>query len=200
MQEGFVDLLQAIPELQVEIRYATAHNLTGRPLDGYEAEKAVGTVQMAQALQKAFAMAKKLGYGMRVYDAYRPQRAVDHFVRWSQTPEDGLTKQEFYPALEKADLFPQGYIARKSGHSRGSVVDLTLTKDGQPVEMGTAFDFMDERSHHPNTEVSQEAQYHRAVLRAIMAYAGFAPYHAEWWHYLLMEEPYPDTYFDFVIV
>ena len=129
MKSGFVDLAEYLPGLAVEARYATAENLTGHPLAGYRAEKALATVEAAQALRIAFDLARELGYGMMVYDAYRPQKAVDDFVRWSEAPEDGLTKARYYPALEKTRLFPLGYIARKSGHSRGSTIDLTLTKD-----------------------------------------------------------------------
>lgn len=200
MEHGFVDLARAVPGIAAEIRYATAHNLTGKPLAGYTAEKALATQEAAVALGMAFDLAMKLGYGMLIYDAYRPQKAVDDFVRWSETPEDGLTKAEFYPAQDKARLFDLGYIARRSGHSRGSTIDLTLTKNGEPVDMGGGFDLMDERSHHNAPGLTAEQQRNRRVLCAIMAYAGFAPYECEWWHYRLMKEPYPDRYFDFDIV
>lgn len=199
MHEGFVDLAQAVPGIEVEARYATAHNLTGHPLAGYRANKAFGCREMAEALKTAFGLAQQYGYGMRIYDAYRPQKAVRDFVTWSLEPEDGTTKAEFYPELTKADLFPMGYIAERSGHTRGSVVDLTLTRDGMPVDMGTGFDLMSDLSHHNNREVTPEQQRNRAILRAIMAYAGFDCYSAEWWHYRLMDEPYPETYFDFDI-
>ena len=200
MEKNFVDLAACLPGLAVEARYATAHNLAGHPLAGYCAKKALATLEAAQALGKAFALAQQLGYGMLVYDAYRPQKAVDDFVRWSEMPEDGLTKAEFYPALEKTQLFPLGYIARKSGHSRGSTIDLTLTRDGVPVDMGGGFDLMDERSHHNAPGLTAHQEENRRRLCAIMAYAGFAPYECEWWHYRLMKEPCPDCYFDFDIV
>lgn len=200
MHEGFVNLCEAIPGMACEARYATAHNLTGHPLAGYLAPKALGCREMAEALAVAFAKAQELGYGMLIYDAYRPQKAVGDFVKWSLEPETGETKAEFYPELTKADLFPQGYIAERSGHTRGSVVDLTLTRDGVPVDMGTCFDYMGDRSHHNSREVTQAQWHNRATLRAIMAYAGFDCYSAEWWHYRLMDEPYPDTYFDFDIL
>ncbi len=199
MKNGFVDLVAYLPGLEVCPRYATATNLTGHPLNGYLAEKALATEEAAAALGKAFALARQLGYGMLVYDAYRPQKAVDDFVLWSEKPEDGLTKAAYYPALEKTQLFPLGYIARKSGHSRGSTIDLTLTRDGMPVDMGGGFDLMDERSHHNAPGLTREQEENRRRLCAIMAYAGFAPYECEWWHYRLMKEPYPDTYFDFNI-
>ncbi len=198
MHEGFCDLCQAIPGLRAEIRYAGGHNLTGKPLDGYFAPRALATVEAARALATAYGEARRLGYGMLVYDAYRPQKAVDAFVRWSLEPEDGSTKAEFYPELDKTALFPQGYIARRSGHSRGSTIDLTLTDaSGVPVDMGTTFDFMSARSHHNASGLTGRQVRNRATLCALMAYAGFEAYENEWWHYRLMGEPYPETYFDF---
>lgn len=199
MDKGFVDLQLAVPGVSTEIRYATAHNLTGHPLAGYHVPKAIGTEESAEALLRASKIAQGQGFGLLIYDAYRPQKAVNDFVRWAALPEDGLTKAEFYPELEKDMLFPQGYIASRSGHSRGSVVDLTLTWKGQAVDMGTGFDFMSLKSHHGYRGLTEEQWQHRALLRAIMAGAGFSPYECEWWHYRLMDEPYPDTYFDFDI-
>ena len=199
MQPGFVDLGAYIPGIAVDARYATAHNLTGHPLAGYRAEKAFCTVEAANALAKAAEVFRQMGYGVLIYDAYRPQKAVDDFVAWSQEPENFATKAEFYPALEKTDLFPMGYIARKSGHTRGSTIDLTLTKNGVPIDMGTCFDLMDDLSHHGAAGVTEAQERNRALLRGVMCWAGFAPYENEWWHYRLMTEPYPDTYFDFDI-
>lgn len=200
MHAGFVDLLKVIPGIQSDIRYATSHNLTGHPLAGYRAAKALATREAADALTIAFREARRLGYGMLVYDAYRPQKAVDDFVRWSREPETGETKAEFYPELAKEQLFPLGYIAERSGHSRGSTIDLTLTDAaGHPLDMGSCFDFMGERSHHGAAGLTDQQNRNRALLRGIMAYAGFAPYENEWWHYRLMGEPYPDTCFDFDI-
>ena len=197
----FVDLTEAVPGVLAEVRYATSHNLTGHPLAGYTAPRALATREAAQALAIAFAQAQRLGYGMLVYDAYRPQKAVDDFVRWSRLPEDGETREEFYPHLDKGQLFPLGYIALRSGHSRGSTIDLTLTDAaGRPVDMGGGFDLMDERSHHNAPGLTAEQERHRRTLCALMAYAGFAPYECEWWHYRLMKEPYPDEAFDFDIV
>ncbi len=199
MKQGFVDLCEAIPGLRAEIRYATAHNLTGHPLDGYLTGCAVATEEAAHALANAWQVAQKLGYGMLIYDAYRPQKAVNDFVRWSSQAEDNLTKAEFYPTLDKTQLFPLGYIALRSGHSRGSTIDLTLTVQDVPINMGTTFDFMNDSSHHGAPGLTPEQQKNRSILCGIMAYAGFAPYENEWWHYRLMSEPYPDTYFDFDI-
>ena len=200
MHPGFVDLSEAVPGIRTDVRSATAHTLTGHPLAGYRAAKAVATREAAAALASAFEAARRLGYGMLIYDAYRPQKAVDDFARWSREPETGETKAEFYPALEKADLFPLGYIAEKSGHSRGSTVDLTLTDaSGAPLDMGTCFDFMSERSHHGAAGLTEAQSRNRAMLRDMMIRAGFVPYENEWWHYRLADEPYPHTYFDFDI-
>ena len=193
LHQGFCDLGKEIPELIMDIRYATPHNLTGHPLNGYNAPKAVGTWELCQAMKRACRLAGKQRF--RVFDAYRPQRAVTDFVIWAQEPENGQTRAEFYPALMKADLFPQGYIALKSGHSRGSTIDLTL----EGFDMGTPFDRMDDLSHHGAPGVTPRQAFNRKQLKAIMESAGFVAYENEWWHYRLAEEPYPDTYFDFVI-
>lgn len=199
MHPGFVDLAAYIPGVAVEARYASHHNLTGHPLAGYRANKALATREAADALAKAAEVFRGMGYGLLVYDAYRPQKAVNDFVIWSGEPEDGSTRAEFYPALQKDQLFPLGYIARSSGHTRGSTIDLTLTRDGQPIDMGTGFDLMDDTSHHGAAGMTHEQERNRALLRGVMCWAGFAPYENEWWHYRLMSEPYPDTYFDFDI-
>ena len=197
MQKGFVDLAEYIPGVQVDARYAGNHNLVGVPLDGYRANKAFATREAADALAGAADIFAQLGYGVLVYDAYRPQKAVDHFVRWAAEPESGATRAEFYPDLEKEQLFPLGYIARRSGHTRGSTIDLTLTKDGLPIDMGTDFDWMMDRSHHGASGLTEQQQKNRAILRGVMCFAGFRPIESEWWHYTLMTEPYPETYFDF---
>ena len=199
MHPGFVDLAEYVPGAAVEARYASAHNLTGHPLAGYRANKALATREAADALARAAEVFRNMGYGILIFDAYRPQKAVDDFVRWSSEPENHATRAAFYPALEKTQLFPLGYIARKSGHTRGSTIDLTLTRNGVPVDMGTDFDLMDDRSHHGAEGLSPEQAQNRALLRGVMCWAGFAPYENEWWHYRLMSEPYPDTYFDFDI-
>lgn len=199
MHPGFVDLQQLYPSLQLDIRYAGRHNLAGHPLAGYNAPRALMTREAAAAFGKAVEAFEQLGYGILVYDTYRPQKAVTDFVTWSRQPEDNTTKAEFYPRLEKASLFPQGYIALHSGHSRGSTIDLTLTKDGNPIDMGTCFDYMDELSHHDCTQITPQQLQNRETLRRVMLDAGFDDYDCEWWHYRLHDEPYPDTYFDFDI-
>ena len=199
MHQGFVDLAEYIPGVQVDARYAGHHNLVGEPLDGYRAAKALATREAADALAKAVSVFAQLGYGVLVYDAYRPQKAVDHFVRWAAAPETGLTRAEFYPDLDKTQLFPLGYIAAHSGHTRGSTIDLTLTKNGVPVDMGTGFDWMMDLSHHGIAGLTAEQESNRAILRGVMSWACFRPIESEWWHYVLLTEPYPEEYFDFDI-
>ncbi len=200
LPEGFVYLDEVVPGFCWDAKYATADNLTGAPLDGYSVNRVVGTRELADALVLAAEYFAGLGYRLYGFDAYRPQRGVQSFVDWAQRPEDGRTKAAFYPALDKAQLFPLGYIAERSGHSRGSSVDLTLaTPDGAPVDMGGDFDLMDDRSHHDYTDLTETQLANRKLLLDGMLKFGFKSYINEWWHYNLAEEPYPETYFDFVI-
>ena len=197
---GFVDLVEAIPGLRAEVRYATAHNLTGHPLAGYLAPRALATRQAAEALQNALNATREAGCGLLVYDAYRPQKAVADFAAWARQPEDFSTKAEFSPAIDKTRLFELGYIAQRSGHSRGSTIDLTLTDPaGSPLAMGTCFDWMGDESHHGYAALPSPVLARRRLLRRLMEAAGFLPYENEWWHYTLAREPFPDKYFDFDI-
>ena len=169
-------------------------------VEGYLRNTAVGTLELARALERAQALAGERGLSLMVWDAFRPQRAVDCFAAWAARPEDGRTKARHYPRVDKSQLFELGYIAYSSGHSRGSTVDLTLLDaDGAELDMGTCFDFMDEASHHDSPLVSRECTARRDLLRGIMEQAGFKPYQNEWWHYTLANEPFPDTYFDFPV-
>ncbi|NNF02917.1 MAG: M15 family metallopeptidase [Rhodothermales bacterium] len=194
--DPLVRLSEAVPEVAVDARYFGSDNFIGRPIDGYEADDAMLTGEAAAALQTAARLASESGYGILVYDAYRPQRAVDHFVRWGRNLADTTMKARYYPHVPKAELFDRGYIASRSGHSRGSTIDLTLTRNGSAVDMGTPFDFFDELSHTENPGIPDSAMAHRLDLRDIMSEAGFRNYAREWWHYSLIDEPYPDTYFD----
>lgn len=200
LPEGFVFLDEVVPGLCWDAKYATCDNLTGAPLNGYRVNRLVGSRALAAALVPAAAHFAGLGYRLYGFDAYRPQRGVQSFVDWAARPEDGRTKARFYPALDKEQLFPLGYIAARSGHSRGSSIDLTLaTADGAPLDMGGDFDLMDERSHHDFADLSAEQLRNRRILREGMLKFGFLSYEREWWHYTLAAEPYPDTYFDFPI-
>ena len=197
---GFVYVRDIIPSITEDIRYAGNHNFIGRPVDGYAAPRAVLTVEAAMALSAAAKAFTAKGYTLLVYDGYRPQRAVNHFMRWAEDIADIAAKAEFYPDLDKAELFERGYIARRSGHSRGSTVDLTLLDSaGQPLDMGGEFDWFSPISGHDYADLTDEQKANRLLLKTGMMEAGFLPYSEEWWHYRLKDEPYPDTYFDFVI-
>jgi D-alanyl-D-alanine dipeptidase len=196
---AFVD--EFVPGVRWDAKYATWDNFTGRPLDGYLANRIVGTTALCAALERARDEAADLGLGLLLWDGYRPQRAVDRFVDWSNQPEDGRTKPRHYPNIGRADMFGRGYVAAKSGHSRGSTVDLTLCHldTGELVSMGGDHDLMDSISHHGATGISRDQTMNRQNLCYIMEMSGFRAYDCEWWHYTLKDEPFPDTYFDFPI-
>ena len=195
---GFVDLARVAPTIALDLRYAGSHNFVGEPIEGYAKARAILSHPAAAALARVQEELAPFGLGLLVYDAYRPQRAVDHFVRWAANHEDLRMKAEFYPRVEKARLFELGYIAEKSGHSRGSTVDLTLISlaDGTPLEMGSPWDFFDPVSWPADATISASARAHRLLLRALMVRHGFRPYEKEWWHFTLENEPFPESYFD----
>ena len=201
LPDGFVYVTDVIPTAQLEIRYFSEDNFVGAVIDGYEAPKAILTVEAAEALKKAADILEEQGYYIKIFDAYRPQRAVDHFVRWSKDLDDTKMKEKYYPDLDKSVLFELGYIAEKSGHSRGSTVDLTLVEisSGKELDMGSGFDFFGDISNHGTHLITPEQEKNRNILRDAMVEAGFKVYPEEWWHYTLENEPYPDTYFDFPV-
>ena len=192
----FVDEL--VPGIRWDAKYATWDNFTGTPVDGYVANRIVGTRALCAALQEVRDKAASLGFGVLLWDAYRPQRAVDRFVRWATEPEDGRTKPRHYPNIDRAEMFELGYVAARSGHSRGSTVDLTLyhLATGELAAMGGDHDLMDAISHHGAEGITPVEATNRHHLRSVMEGCGFASYPYEWWHYTLKDEPYPDTYFD----
>lgn len=196
-----VDVREIEPSIRADIRYVGSNNFVGTPVDGYEAAKCLLSRPAAEALASVQRDLAAEGLGLLVYDCYRPQRAVDHFVRWAADTTDLSTKAEFYPNVDKARLFAEGYIAERSGHSRGSTADLTLVSDdtAEPVDMGTPYDFFDPRSHTESSEVTDEQLANRLRLRDAMEAGRFQNYTAEWWHYTLRDEPYPDDYFDLPI-
>ena len=199
---GFVSLAEAAPDVILEIRYYSTYNFVGERVDGYEEPCALMTKEAAEALNNAAAEAEEQGYRLKVYDAYRPQMAVDHFVRWAEDVDDTAMKAYFYPELDKSVLFDQGYIDAKSGHSRGSTIDLTLfdMDTGKEVDMGGTFDYFGELSHPDYVgDLTQEQIDNRNTLRDIMVDNGFKPLDTEWWHFTLVDEPYPDTYFTFPV-
>jgi D-alanyl-D-alanine dipeptidase len=199
--DTFVDAASVAPGLIVETRYATAHNFVGVPIDGYERPVCYLTKPAAAALALVVSDLEPKGLTLKVYDCYRPTRAVAHFVRWARDLGDTRMKAEFYPHVDKSTLFRDGYIAARSGHSRGSTVDLTLVRraDGATLEMGTPFDFFSPRSWPSDKRVGAEAQANRMLLAQAMRRRGFAPYDKEWWHFTLRREPYPHAYFDFPV-
>ena len=190
-----------MPDAILEIRYYSTYNFVGDRVDGYERPVAYLTKEAAAALRAASDDCIARGYRLKVYDAYRPQRAVSHFMRWAKDVGDVRMKPYFYPNLDKSVLFDQGYIAEKSGHSRGSTVDLTLfdMKTEKEVDMGGTFDWFGEESHPDYKGVTEAQLANRMLLREIMLAHGFRPLAEEWWHFTLEDEPYPDTYFDFPV-
>ncbi|MFF5174490.1 M15 family metallopeptidase [Micromonospora sp. NPDC000089] len=219
-------LAQVDPSIAVDIRYATAHNFVGRPIDGYPEPLCLLTRPAAEALRRVQDAARARGRSLRVYDCYRPQRAVDDFVRWGADPGAQQMKAEFYPRVDKSRLFADGYLGAPTAHSRGSTLDLTLEPlpaptraagwtVGQPlvpctdpagrrfadggVDMGTGFDCFDALAHTDDPRVTGTARDNRDLLRQLMTREGFVNYDREWWHYRFAAEPYPDTYFDFPV-
>lgn len=202
MKDDFVFVDEFVPGVRWDAKYATWDNFTGKPVDGYLVNRIVGTTALCAALKRAREDAASAGFGLLLWDGYRPQRAVDRFLLWSEQPEDGRTKLRHYPNLDRAGMFGKGYVAAKSGHSRGSTVDLTLyhLASGELAPMGGDHDLMDSISHHGANGITQVETRNRQYLCSIMEACGFSAYDCEWWHYTLMDEPYPDTYFDFPIV
>lgn len=199
--QGFVDATTMAPGLVVEMRYAGSRNFVGRPIAGYEAARCLLSEAAAAALAEAQRALAASGHGLKVYDCYRPARAVADFAAWARDLDDQATKPDYYPNVDKDQLFALGYIAERSGHSRGSTVDVTLVDlaSGAELDMGTAYDLFDPRSWPSDTSVSAEAQANRRLLREAMIAHGFRPLREEWWHFTLEDETYPETYFDFPV-
>ena len=198
---GFVLLSDYVPHMIQEIRYFSTSNFIGERIDGYEEPCAILTAEAARALKAVSNELFVLGYRIKVFDAYRPARAVKQFVLWGIEDTDNRMKPYFYPYLNKQDLFAEGYIAKLSSHSRGSTVDLTLLdmKTGKEVDMGSPFDLFSEKSHPDYTDITDEQYDNRMLLQHVMIRNGFVPINCEWWHFTLKDEPYPDTYFDFPV-
>ena len=205
LPKEFVYLNEAIPSLSIEIRYATSNNFMGTPIKGYKStDKAVGTIELANALKKAEKVFNSYGLGIKIYDSYRPQRAVDDFIRWSKVRWDTINKESYYPNLNKNILFDLGFIAKKSGHSRGSTIDLTLIyidgeNKGMEIDMGGNWDYFGDLSYYSYSQITEKQKQNRKLLRETLINCGFIPYDKEWWHFTLKKEPFPNTYFDFII-
>ena len=198
---GFVILSDFVPSAVQEIRYHSTYNFIGDRIDGYEEPCALITKEAARALKSAANELIVQGYRLKVFDAYRPATAVKHFVLWGIEDTDIRMKPYFYPDLQKQELFSKGYIAKQSSHSRGSAVDLTLLDmiTGKELDMGSPFDYFGEISHPDFTGITDEQYDNRMRLRSVMLRNGFAPLDCEWWHFMLADEPYPDTYFSFPV-
>lgn len=225
LPSGFVYLSNVDPSIQQAMRYAGYHNFVGRPVTGYARSVCIVTRPTAEALKKVQKTLLTAGYSLKVYDCYRPQRAVSDFYTWSQNPAEQATKAEFYPRVAKQQLFDLGYIARQSGHSRGSTIDLTIVPlplqpeatytPGQKlvacyapqkkrfqdnsIDMGTGYDCLDSAAHVNNKLVTRQEYQNRQLLRNVMIKNGFVPYDNEWWHFTLKNEPYPNQAFDFLV-
>ena len=197
----FVLLSDAVPDAILEIRYYSTYNFVGDRIDGYEEPCALLTKEAAKALKEVSDDVISKGYRLKIFDAYRPQKAVTHFMNWAKDINDTRMKSYFYPELDKSVLFDQGYIAEKSGHSRGSTVDLTLfdMNTEKEVDMGGTFDYFGELSHPDYMEISAQQYKNRMILRDAMLAHGFKPLDEEWWHFTLKDEPFTDTYFTFPV-
>lgn len=198
---GFVVLADYVPAMVQEIRYYSTYNFIGERIDGYEEPCALLTVEAARALKAASNELFVKGYRLKVFDAYRPAAAVRQFVLWGIEDTDIRMKPYFYPELEKQELFRKGYIDKQSSHSRGSAVDLTLLdmRTGKEVDMGSPFDLFSELSHPDCRSITEEQYENRMLLQSAMVRNGFEPIFCEWWHFMLKDEPYPDTYFEFPV-
>ena len=198
---GFVLLSDYVPGIVQEIRYFSTYNFVGDRIDGYEEPCAILTVEAARALKEVSNELNAQGFRLKIFDAYRPAKAVRHFVLWGIEDLDLRMKPYFYPKLQKHECFAQGYIASQSGHSRGSTVDLTLLdmQTGREVDMGSPFDLFDEISHPDYRGVTDEQFNNRMLLQKAMVRSGFVPIDCEWWHFTLKDEPYPDVYFEFPV-
>jgi D-alanyl-D-alanine dipeptidase len=225
MPDTFVHIEEVIPNALLDIRYFGEHNFLGVNVDGYYASTCILTRQAAQALANVQKDLAPFNMTLKIYDCYRPQQAVDHFVRWAKDIDDTKTKKEFYPTVDKRNLFRDGYIAKRSGHSRGSTVDLTIVplpapiqpayKAGDPLkecylpagvrfadnslDMGTGFDCFHQLSHPENKDLGPQQRSNRLLLKTLMAKYGFRNLPEEWWHFTLNNEPHPDTYFNFPV-
>lgn len=199
LPKGFVYLDDIIPSAQYDIRYYGDYNFVGKRINGYKAPLAIMSLKGATALKKVNAELENKGYILVIYDAYRPQKGVNHFVRWSQDTHDVKMKKEFYPLLDKRNLFKLGFISSKSGHTRGSTVDLSLVhkSTGKEVDMGASFDFFGNISNHGTKLITKQQTGNRNLLKNVMVKYGFKPYSKEWWHYTLTNEPFPKQYFNF---
>ena len=201
LPKGFSYVSEIDATIKKELRYGTSNNFIGKPIDGYLKDSLIISTPAAKALKEIQTKLILSGLSLKIFDAYRPQQAVDHFVRWAKVMNDTLMKQLYYPDVQKSELFTLGFIASKSGHTRGSTVDLSIVdvKTNKEVDMGSSYDFFGEKSHPFYKKITEAQMKNRMLLRTIMIKNGFIPYDNEWWHFTLKDEPYPTTYFNFLI-
>jgi|SRR5690606_23579576 D-alanyl-D-alanine dipeptidase len=201
LPNGFVYVKDVIPDLKVELRYHSSNNFVGNMIDGYQSNNLILTEAAANALKLVQKELEQHNMCLLVFDGYRPQPAVNHFIRWANNITDTINKAQFYPNVNKSDLFEKGYIASRSGHSKGSTVDLTIIdgKTNEPLDMGTEYDFFGEKSWTNYAELSEVQKTNRQLLLEVMVKYGFVNYYKEWWHFTLKNEPFPNTYFDFPV-
>jgi len=199
--DGFVSIKNVMPDIEVELRYAGTNNFVGQPVDGYEANECIITIEAANALKSLQEELYDHNLCLKIYDAYRPQIAVDHFVRWAKNLNDTINKGHFYPEVKKQDLFLEGYIASQSRHSSGSTVDITLVygATGKELDMGSSWDYFGERSWVEYEDITEKQKSNRQLLQTFMAKHGFRNYPKEWWHFTLINEPFIGQYLDFVV-
>lgn len=201
LPKGFVYVKDSIPTLDVELRYFTHNNFVGKPIDGYKANHLILTIEATRALKIIQNELEQDNLCLKVYDGYRPQKAVNHFIRWALNLNDTLNKSVFYPNVDKSNLFKAGYIASRSGHTKGSTLDLTIIdgNTGKPLDMGSCYDFFGQESWVNYHNITEKQKANRQLLQSIMIKYGFRNYPKEWWHFTLRGEPFPNTYFDFDI-
>jgi D-alanyl-D-alanine dipeptidase len=201
LPKGFSYVSEIDATIKKELRYGTSNNFIGKPIDGYLKDSLIISTPAAKALKEIQTKLMLSGLSLKIFDAYRPQQAVDHFVRWAKVMNDTLMKQLYYPDVQKSELFTLGFIASKSGHTRGSTVDLSIVdvKTNKELDMGSSYDFFGEKSHPFYKKITEAQMKNRMLLRTIMIKNGFIPYDNEWWHFTLKDEPYSTTYFNFLI-
>lgn len=201
LPDGFTYIKEHIPDIEIELRYYTSCNFIGERIRGYNKPAGILTIKAAASLAKVQSELEEFGLGLKIYDAYRPQTAVNHFVEWANDLSDIRMKAEFYPNVAKENLFKEDYIADRSSHSRGSTVDLTVMSldTGTELDMGSSYDFFGPESWPTYPDLTPQQRSNRLLLQSLMTKYGFTPYPKEWWHFTLENEPFPDTYFDFPV-
>ena len=201
LPKGFVYVKNEIPSIKTELRYYTNNNFVGKPINGYNKNVCILSSQATNALKKAQKELERYKLSLKIYDAYRPQKAVDHFISWAKDLNDTITKQKFYPDVDKSKLFKEQYIATRSRHSSGSTVDVTLVDidSGEELDMGTPYDFFGPESWIHYLRLTPQQKANRLLLQSIMTKYGFRPYPWEWWHFTLKGEPFKDQHFNFPV-